>query len=375
MESNYIPNDQPLLPRPADIKLLLSNTLQQILTEYPPQEKWELGQCFGAWQGPTSVAYLFLHVSTDLPGLIVNGEPAIHWARRYLEGERGPNGPQAADPEMCGLLSEKTGFLAIRACITKDKAHVQEFLATIPEALSGDYNADIPYGRSGVLYALRMIRHWVPDYATLLEEPTKQIMDSILSEGPNWIVWESRYLGPGHGDIGNITQLVLANPSIAKTVQPWLERLLDLQRPDGNWDKIEGVDGKDLVQWCHGAPGFVVSLVALRPYFPELHERIDHAIAKGAEVTWEKGLLRKGPNLCHGAFGNAMAFPPGERRDHFLALSLPEKIKEGQEADPTLFPAVDYGTFGLAQSYLPGLAWLLLKLDNENCPISCYNDL
>lgn len=42
-----------------------------------------------------------------------------------------------------------------------------------------------------------------------------------------------------------------------------------------------------MVQLCHGAAGFLYSLVALRPHFPALQDRIDQAIAKGRECFVE----------------------------------------------------------------------------------------
>jgi hypothetical protein len=81
---------------------------------------------------------------------------------------------------------------------------------------------------------------------------------------------------------------------------------LKLQGADGNWPVIEDKD-IGLVQFCHGAPGFVLSLLAIRPYFPTLHTEIDEAIALGRKGTWEGGLLTKESNIGHGISGNALA--------------------------------------------------------------------
>jgi lantibiotic modifying enzyme len=63
-------------------------------------------------------------------------------------------------------------------------------------------------------------------------------------------------------------------------------------------------DGQIRVQWCHGAPGIVVSLAALAPDDPE-HDRLLRA---GGELTWRAGPLAKGAGLCHGTAGNGYAF-------------------------------------------------------------------
>ncbi|KAK3338831.1 hypothetical protein B0H65DRAFT_541713 [Neurospora tetraspora] len=46
--------------------------------------------------------------------------------------------------------------------------------------------------------------------------------------------------------------------------------------PAGNWSSSEhhAHTGKGLVQFCHGAPGLVVSLISLREHFPALQEKI-----------------------------------------------------------------------------------------------------
>ena len=57
-----------------------------------------------------------------------------------------------------------------------------------------------------------------------------------------------------------------------------------------------------LMQYCHGAPGFIVCLGD----FPG--EELDAVLIAGGEATWAAGPLRKGSNLCHGTGGNGYAF-------------------------------------------------------------------
>jgi hypothetical protein len=74
------------------------------------------------------------------------------------------------------------------------------------------------------------------------------------------------------------------------------------------------------VQVCHGAPGIVISLLAVRPHFPRLHERIDRAVARGQRAVKERGLLTKEPCLCHGISGNALALE-GRDFENFLSYT------------------------------------------------------
>ncbi|KAJ3338574.1 LanC-like protein 2 [Gonapodya sp. JEL0774] len=66
------------------------------------------------------------------------------------------------------------------------------------------------------------------------------------------------------------------------------------------------VEAKDLVQWCHGASGWVLS--CLKGYEILADTKCLEEARKVADVVWERGLLKKGVGLCHGISGNAYAF-------------------------------------------------------------------
>jgi lantibiotic modifying enzyme len=57
-----------------------------------------------------------------------------------------------------------------------------------------------------------------------------------------------------------------------------------------------------LVQWCHGAPGFVTSLATLDD------PRLDEVLLAAGELIWMAGPLAKGAGFCHGTAGNGFAF-------------------------------------------------------------------
>jgi hypothetical protein len=62
------------------------------------------------------------------------------------------------------------------------------------------------------------------------------------------------------------------------------------------------------MQYCHGAPGFVVCLADLPG------TDLDELLVAAGEATWVAGPLRKGSNLCHGTAGNGYAFLKLHRR-------------------------------------------------------------
>ena len=317
-ESRFIPNtfSQPLtLPRSPSS--LLKEALEEILLHTPPQESYvsrssgplHLG---GLLSGPTALAYLFFRASEAQTDLRVADHSASRWAKRYLRGDRGSLKVRTG---ACGLKSERLAYDAVKACISRDPDDVKTFLASLAPVLHSLGRADVfPSelfcGRAGTLYFLRLVRHFVPDSAPLLEDAIRAISISIIEVGDdgrgNWLFHDKHYIGAAHGDVGIITQLVLTTPSLAPKLETRLDKFLDTQFDDGNWPSSAGKTSSPYVQWCHGAPGCVISLVALREHFPNLQTKIDAAIHKGRSCIWRAGLLKKEPSLCHGIFGNAM---------------------------------------------------------------------
>jgi hypothetical protein len=286
----------------------LQAALDDIVANYPPRSRYPAEALQGLWSGPTGVAYLLLHVSSLRPDLTVAGQPAEHWARAYIAPEsRGHN--LRLGSHGCGIADEKLASEAVRCAVTRDLRQVRQFISSVSQLLVvDDYPDEVLYGRAGMLYLLRMVRRWVPASNDLVDPAIAEISNSILLRGPQWRWHGRRYLGAVHGDIGILTQLVLTSPSLASRLQHVAEKLLAMQWADGNWPSSEesGSSGKGLVQFCHGAPGFVLSLLALRPHFPELRDLFYTAINKGRECIWNQGLLKKEPSLCHGIFGNAL---------------------------------------------------------------------
>lgn len=284
----------------------------------PPRHSYSDRHLGGLFTGYTGIAYLFLRLSESYPELKVSGHHLRTWANRYLAGDRGKLTLERGN---CGIGCEKLSYEAVRACVTKEQDHLIQFVANIPRLLGpyatpqdDPFPSEIPYGRAGALYLLRMVKHYLPQYAMILESPMRRLEQKILETDDdgrgNWEWHGKRYFGAAHGDIGIVTQLVLSNPLLAPQLSTRLAKLIELQMSDGNWPSsarsLKEGRSASLVQWCHGAPGFIYSLLSLRPHFPQLHEQIDEAVKKGQDLVWRHGLLVKEPSLCHGIFGNAL---------------------------------------------------------------------
>lgn len=300
------------LTLPSQPPSLLHHALSHLVRTSPPQTSYHSAhRLSGVASGPTALAYLFLHLSAAHPSLTIGGHPARHWAESYLRGSRGTSALKHGN---CGITSEELSYAAVKACLSNNAPDVEVFIRTLDPVLDPSSAATFPSellrGRAGTLYLIRAVRHFVPSSTPRLEAPARAISRHLLEKGDdgsgNWRFHGKHYLGAAHGDLGILTQLVLTTPSLAPELRPRLRELLAAQFESGNWRSSEENEADKLVQWCHGAPGFVVSLVAIRGYFPELGGDIDGAVERARECIWDKGLLRKEPSLCHGILGNAL---------------------------------------------------------------------
>jgi len=225
---------------------------------------------------------------------------------------------------------------------------VEEIMKEGPEDEGGGVDEWL-YGRAGFLYLLRVFKYWFvtvgedktasASVRKVLDDTSRKVIERILITPRPWTIWGSPYIGAAHGAIGIITQIVLADPRYAPKLEGELWELLALQLESGNWPTQFGKNPESsssdrLVQFCHGAPGFVTSLMAIKGCFSDakLRIKIDEAIERGRTCIWERGLLTKDPNLCHGIAGNALAFEIyDERFSHFVSFLKRQNVEEGFE--------------------------------------------
>jgi lantibiotic modifying enzyme len=252
------------------------------------------------------------------------------------------------DSAHCGVANEHLTLIALEAAINKDTSLLDKLCsyATIITSASDTGSDEWLYGRAGYLYLLRMVRasfKGEPHALSLIQRTIEAVVRRISSSPRPWTWHGKAYLGAAHGAIGIILQVILSSPSVAPEYQQMLESLLSQQYPSGNFPSSLPAGSDRLVQFCHGAPGFVIALVSLRPYFPALQNRIDAAIEAGRKVTWERGLLTKTPCLCHGIAGNALALVGGKEAEHFMshmssaALAEQDKLDESEHRDDGLY--------------------------------------
>lgn len=168
--------------------------------------------------------------------------------------------------------------------------------------------------------------------ALLREAADALLADMVVDPDTGTWLWEqdlygrrSRHLGAGHGLAGNAYAALRAgrwaDPDQVRAIEQRALQTLAATALHATLDTPHGavalvnfhvlVDpqriaawlakgGRPLVQDCHGAPGIVCRLAgaSLAP---------DELLRAAGELTWHAGPLSKGPSLCHGTAGSAMA--------------------------------------------------------------------
>jgi hypothetical protein len=125
---------------------------------------------------------------------------------------------------------------------------------------------------------------------------------------------ESSYLDAVHGFVATASPLIRGRRLLEEAewrawqecIENTINRTATWDGGDLNWPAYllvpEGQKPRFLMQFCHGAPGFVTCLGDLPG------DMLDALLLAAGETTWKAGPLTKGSNLCHGTGGNGYAF-------------------------------------------------------------------
>ncbi len=124
---------------------------------------------------------------------------------------------------------------------------------------------------------------------------------------------KSNYIDATHGFVGTALPLIRGRRLMGDEVwSRWREAIATTVSRTATWE-----DGRAnwrpwliarklpppmYMQYCHGAPGFVVCLAG----WPDAD--LDALLLAAGEAVWMAGPLTKGSNLCHGTGGNGYAF-------------------------------------------------------------------
>ena len=287
--------------------------------------------------------------ATDPPGTVFPnlyfGAGGVAWALDYLRRSGVADAPSFAPhlQRMCALnrawLAEESdegdeGVGNAGSYLMGDLPFEMMAFGHAPDAARADRiaalidgNIDHParelmWGSPGSLLAAALMHRHTGDarWAASFRRIARRLREQLSwSERQACHFWEQdlygrrvRYIDAVHGFVATARALLMGR-DLLDDAQDW-QRIIETTvantalREDGRatWpvqaDEPPGTPQKWLMQFCHGAPGFVICLADLPG------TALDALLCEAGEATWAAGPLAKGSNLCHGTAGNAYAF-------------------------------------------------------------------
>lgn len=261
--------------------------------------------------------------------------------------------------EVAAYLMGDLPILLLAQCRAPSAERVNRLAALIEGNLDHP-SRELMWGAPGTMLAASFLHDLDADprWAELFRRSAEQVWSQLeWSDRHGCAFWtqdlyghRSTYLDAVHGFVATASVLIRGRQLLdAAAWSAWQECIVNtVQRSAtregglANWrvflDVPEGTAPRMLMQFCHGAPGFVVCLAGL----PD--PALDELLIAAGEGTWAAGPLAKGSNLCHGTAGNGYAFLKLYRRTgnalwlerarafamHALAQSRADAAEHGQ---------------------------------------------
>lgn len=269
------------------------------------------------------------------------GAAGVIWALRHLESAGACRLAHAYDDDvepLVALTSEwqrgfgetepssylmgETGIDLVRYAL-RPEARVADRIADLVAANREHPARELMWGAPGTLLAALFMheRTREPRWAELFRSTAATLWSSLRwSSEVGCRYWTqdlygttSTYLDAVHGFVATASPIIRGRALLGPAWQAWsaciVETLARTATHDGDlvnwrpWLDWQPRPGKPmLMQYCHGAPGFVVCAGD----FPD--DSLDALLLAAGEAIWQAGPLRKGSNLCHGTGGNGYAF-------------------------------------------------------------------
>lgn len=281
----------------------------------------------------------------DPPGLhafhpLYFGACGVFWALHHLEREGAVRLARSYAPHVAGLLPLNrawlggsadamaasylmgdTGILLLSQMLSPDP-RVADRLEDLIAGNLDHPTRELMWGAPGTLLAARFLHRRTGEsrWADLFRHGARHLRAQLLwSPAHQCHYWtqdmygeQSDYLDAVHGFVATASVLIGGRdlieahewPAWQACIENTVRRTARLEDGLANWPaRLSSPPSKRmLVQFCHGAPGFVICLGDLPG------TALDDLLLAAGETTWQAGPLKKGANLCHGTGGNGQAF-------------------------------------------------------------------
>ncbi|XP_050101197.1 lanC-like protein 3 homolog [Anopheles aquasalis] len=317
----------------ATIHKLIRHFVELILNNPDKNQREDL------YVGAAGTAFMFwkLAKSAETAHLY----PCLDHAAKYilqaktLAGKKG-NSPKNSIAFLCG----NAGIAAVSAAISHAQGNHQDARASVGEFLKGypacgqaeGYDADeVLVGRAGYLHGAYWLNQVIDpkpientvinDLCNVIVKRGRLYASNQRARSPLMYAYHGKeYLGAAHGVSAILHALLESHwfiaateggkfencpPSMLADIRNSIDFVLSLQTSDGNFPTRRDSD-RCLVHWCHGCAGIIYLLAKAYLIFKD--ERYLEGCRSCANSIWQRGLLRKGPGICHGVAGNGYAF-------------------------------------------------------------------
>jgi hypothetical protein len=197
-------------------------------------------------------------------------------------------------------------------------------LARLVDANRSHPARELMWGAPGTLLAALFLHQRTGEarWAVLFRETAAKLWEQLAwSDEHGCAYWvqdlygrQSSYLDAVHGFVATAAPLIQGRHLLESADWArWQDCIANTVRRTALWEGgrvnwhpqlfgTERENAKKLLQFCHGSPGFVITLAG----FPG--DVLDDVLLGAGAATWAAGPLAKGSNLCHGTAGNGYAF-------------------------------------------------------------------
>jgi Lanthionine synthetase C-like protein len=215
-------------------------------------------------------------------------------------------GENLPTPAESSLLCGETGVLLVAYRLAPDAARADRLFELIGANARNESN-ELSWGSPGTMLAARAMHAWTGELRWL--DAWTVSADELLARREADGLWTQqafgrtlRMLGSAHGAAGNQLALLQGELGDESATGAALTQTAMVEDGLANWPREAGHGRDDLrVQWCHGAPGIVISASSYLD---------DELVLAASELVWRAGPMgdEKGACICHGTAGNGYAF-------------------------------------------------------------------
>lgn len=314
------------------VKSLIRNYVDSILenTETEDDGRGDL------YVGSAGIAFMFWKMSKSSHVSMMYS--SLELAQQYINiSMKNAERHRKRSDDRCAFLLGNAGIYAVAAAISYDSGDAPSVNENLKNFLEGydvckniefaNYGGDeILVGRAGYLSGCYWLNQNI-ESKPIHDEIILNLFETTVESGRQYSMKNNsplplmyqyhgtEYLGAAHGASGIFHMLLKSsckdlNNKDYMDIKQSVDFFVSLQDKDGNFptalEDITTRREKRLIHWCHGAPGALLLLIKSYLLFKE--DIYLESAELASEVIWKKGLLVKGPGICHGIAGNGYCF-------------------------------------------------------------------